>query len=117
MGNYKLNNTDLTLQPTTGAWVSRNSIGISGDGHAIYPALREYELRWDLISSTDLVQLQGFFNSMGVSGTVVATLPKYDSATGGFFSYSGCILRDLELGKYFETYFTDVKMLIAKIQV
>lgn len=113
---YKINGTDITLQPTTGKWVDRREMGISGDGHAVYPSLREFELKWELISAADLNQLNTFFASIGVTGSAVVELPKWAAPTWTFYAYSGCILREPEVSEYFEEHTTSVKMLVVRIQ-
>ena len=112
---YKINGTDITLQPTTGKWVDREQIGIDGNGRALYSALREFELTWGLVSASEFNQLKGFFDSIGSTGSVVATLPQYGASSYTFYDYTGCILREMEAGEYFEERITDTKLLIVKI--
>lgn len=116
MSYYRINNTNLLLQPTTGRWIPRESLGIDGNGHKIYPALREFELSWDLIDVASLKQLQDFFDNIGATGTVSVDLPTLKTATYGFTTYSGCVIQEPEYGVYFEEYPTSMKLLITKIR-
>ena len=98
---YKIGGTEITTQPTSGRWIPKQPIGIDGNGHAIYPGVREYELKWQLVNISDYNQLVGFFNSIGNTGTVVVDLPQFGAATYTFYSYSGCVLREPEANQYF----------------
>lgn len=113
---YKINGTTITLQPTEGNWVNRERVAVDGNQHPIYPALREFELKWDLVSASEFNQLLGFFNAVGTTGTAVVTLPKYGNASWLFYDYSGCVLSEPELGAYFETYGQSVKLLVSRIR-
>ncbi len=42
---YKIQGVEIQ-QPTSGQWVRRENLGINGLGNAIYPAVREFEMRW-----------------------------------------------------------------------
>lgn len=116
-GSYALAGTNLSLQPTSGRWLPQDEIGITGDGHSIYPAVREFELRWQLESPSDYNQLVGFFNNIQITGTIVADLPKYGASSYTFFSYSGCVMQQPELGQYFEQYINDVVLVLRNIQI
>lgn len=114
---YKINGVILSLQPTTGRWIPREELGRDGNGHPIYPSVYSFEMTWDLIGSDDFYQLVGFFDSMNVTGSVVVDLPKYRSATGGFYSYTGCVLSEPEPQEYFvDGYINSVKLLVTNIR-
>lgn len=117
---YKINDTQLTTQPTSGRWIPRESLGTDGNGHAIYPSLREFELEWDLIDLASSSQLQTFFDNAFVTGTVSVDLPKHNdsgvSGTSIFWQYSGCVLREPDFDRYFESNRTAVRLLIVKIR-
>src|SRR5512139_239587 len=98
---YKVGGTEISIQPTSGRWIPRDVIEYDGNGHPIYPRLREFELRWQLLDDTTTNQLQTFFNSVGVTGSVVVDLPKYGDSTYAFYAYSGCVLNEPEFGRYF----------------
>ena len=112
---YRFNATDLTLQPTSGRWLDRETLGIDGNGRAIYPPYREFELKWGLISVSEFQQLNNFFNAIGATGTVVATLPQYGASSYTTYDYSGCILRQVEAGEYFEEWIKDASLLVVRI--
>jgi hypothetical protein len=112
---YKINGTELATQPTSGRWIQRNSLGIDGSGHEAYSGVREYELRWQLISTTDYSQLQGFYDAVGNTGTLVIDLPKYGDSSYGFYSYTGCVIAEPYAADYFSTYQLDVLLSIRKI--
>jgi len=114
-GTYAINGTELTLQPTEGRWMPRESLGFTGDGHPDYVGVREFELTWQLISANDVNQLQNFFDALGITGTAVVDIPKYRDANYKFESYSGCTLSEPQMSSYFEKHETDVTLLIYGI--
>jgi len=109
------NGTVLNAQPSSHKWVAKTEIGVDGSGRGIYPLYREYELKWDFLSTDEFQQIYNFFLSIGQTGTIVATLPQFNAADYQFYSYSGTILREPEIGDYFQNYISDVKMLIVRI--
>lgn len=115
-GTYAINGTDLTMQPTEHSWVDRDSIGISGDGHSIYSAVREYRLVFNLQSASDMNQLVGFFNTVSTTGTIVACLPQWNSPFFIFANYSGCVLREPTFSNYFNEYAEQVTLVIGNIR-
>ena len=112
---YKINGTSITLQPESGEWADRNQIGIDGNGHAIYPSLREFQMKWSFMSASEFNQLKGFFDAVGTTGSAVVSLPKYGDTTYNFYDYSGCVLREPEAGEDFEQYVSGVQLLVVKI--
>lgn len=115
-GSYSINGTQLSLQPTTGHWVPQEELGITGDGHSVYPAVREFELKWVFDSPSDFNQLVNFFNSIQITGTVIFDLPAYGGSSYFFKSYTGCVVRQPEIGVYFEQFHSDIVMLVRNIQ-
>jgi hypothetical protein len=112
---YKINGTILSLQPTTGRWIDRDSIGADGNGHAVYSGKREFELRWGLMRTDEFNEIQGLYNAIGNTGSAVVELPQYAGSTWNFREYSGTVLREPEAGEFFEMTVTDVRLLIVKI--
>lgn len=112
---YKINGTDITIQPETGHWVDRESIGRDGNGRNVYVAPREFELKWGLISISEWSQLRTFFGSVGATGTAVVTLPKYSSSSYAYYDYSGCILNEPTVGEYFEEFVSDVRLVVSRV--
>ena len=113
---YKINGTDIALQPTSGKWITRSNLGYDGNGHPIYAPKRKFELRWGLISQEDRNQLQLFFDAVAVTGTAVVDLPEYRSTSYIFYSYSGCVINEPDIDEYFESYSTDMILLVTNIR-
>lgn len=116
VNDFKINGTSLTHQPTDHHWQERDSIGRDGNGRLIYPALREYELKWDFLDATEFNEIYTYFLAVGATGSVVASLPQYGNSTYQFYAYSGCILEEPEFSTYFENYYQGVRLLIARIR-
>lgn len=113
---YKVNGTEITTQPSDGNWVQRQSLGDDGNGHAIYPAPREFQMVWDIIDASSYNQLQGFYNAIGNTGTAVVTLPQYGSSTYQDYDYTGCVLQEPSYDRYFEQHYMGVKLLVLSIR-
>jgi hypothetical protein len=115
---YKINSTTILTQPTAGGWVARETLGVDGNGHAIYPSLREFEMVWDYIDLDTSHQLQDFYDTVSNTGTISVDLPLFNDvgATGTYQTYSGCVMREPEFGQYFEYHRGDVKLLIVRIR-
>ena len=114
-GTYAVNGTDFLMQPTTGRWLPRPLVGITGDGHPVYPQTREYELRWTLDTPADFDQMRLWFESCFITGTLVIDLPQWDSSTYTFRSYTGCVLYEPEQNVYFAEHHTDVVMIVGSV--
>lgn len=115
-GTYAFNNTDFLLPPTSGKWNQRDSLGIDGLGHSIYPAVRTFELTWALISTIDLKQIIDVYNTVSNTGTVVACLPKYGDTDYIFFNYSGVTMQEVSVEEYFQGYVQGVRLLLMNIR-
>ena len=113
---YKINGTELLLQPTTGKWLPRTELGRDGNGHPIYSALRDFEINWVLETPAQQNQLQAFFEAVITTGTASVDLPEYGAATYVFRTYSGCALAEPEQSQYFSENITDVKLLVLGIR-
>jgi hypothetical protein len=117
LNDLKINGISLPLQPSEHRWVDKDQIGTDGNGRAIYAVYREYELKWDFLSPDEFSTMNGYFLSIGQTGTANVDLPKYPpSSTYQFQTYSGTILRELTYSNYFENYYQGVKMMIARIR-
>lgn len=116
MNTFAFNGTLLTLQPTDHNWEARNQFGISGDGHPIYPLVRQYKLTWSLSSPSEFQQVLGFYNSINQTGTVSVDLPEWNSATYQFRTYSGCTLREPEFSNYYEGYYQEISLTVLNIR-
>ena len=114
-GTFAINGTDLPILPTTSGWVQRDSLGFTGDGHPDYVGVREYRMEWQLISMTEAAQLQGFFDTLGVTGTASVDLPKYNTAPYQYYTYSGTTLSEPQMDIFFEQHEVSVSLLIYGI--
>ena len=112
---YKVNGTDIPTQPTTGRWIPRTLLGVDGNGHGIYAGVREFELRWQASDPENVSQIQSWYDSVGNTGTLVVDLPYYLSGTYHFYSYTGCVLREPEIGNYFAGNHTNITLLVTNI--
>jgi hypothetical protein len=111
---FKINGIPFTYPPSTHHWVERNTLAFDGNGHPVYVLPRQYEMWWDWIDSAQFAQLIGFYNS--VSGTNCSVdLPTWNSATGGFSTYSAT-LREPTYTNSFEGHYGSVKFLVLNIR-
>ena len=115
-GTYAVQGTDLTLQPTTGKWLDRDMVGMDGAGHPIYPAVRMFEMTWQLISASDLSQAIGFYNQVQNTGTVAVDLPQWGATPFQFNRYSGCTLGEPSVNEFFLDHTTEVRLLVYLVQ-
>lgn len=116
MGQYKLNGVEFTTQPTTGRWLERTNQGLSGDGHPVYSAVREFEMRWNLLDQASVQQAQNWFEQT-ISGTVSLDLPNLYGASYAFQTYSGCVLYEPVRGAYFTEHTTEFVLVAGSIRV
>jgi len=112
---YRVNGTQLLIEPTSGRWLPREMFGLDGNGHPIYSALRQFEINFGMLSPAQQNQLQGFFDSVITTGTAVVELPEYGAPTYTFREYSGCVLREPEQEQYFVENISEVFLLITNI--
>ena len=113
---YRINGVALTLQPEEGAWKDRNILNLDGNGHPLYPAPRQFEMKWGLMSIAEFDQIYTFFLSQGVTGTSVVDLPRWHSVIYEDFSYTGCILQEPTIDKYNNTYMDGVRLVVTNIR-
>lgn len=112
---YAVNGTEFVIQPTTGRWIPQSAVGITGNGTPIYPSVRMFEIRWNLVTPEHANQIVGFFETIGFTGTANVRLPEYTSATYQFVYYSGCVLYQPEFGVYFAEHYQDIVMMVGMI--
>lgn len=113
-GTYAFNGVVLLQMPAEASWARRDVIGITGNGRPTYPALRQFEMRWEFMDMESYNQIQGFYDAIQSTGTVVVDLPKHAVTPYQFYSYSGCTLKEPEVGKFFEKHVSDVTLTILK---
>lgn len=112
---YRINGTDLLIEPTSGRWLPREQFGLDGNGHPIYSATRQYEINFGLLTPAQQHQLQNFFEEVITTGTAAVELPEYGANTYTFQVYSGCVLREPEQGRYYTEHIPEVRLLITNI--
>jgi hypothetical protein len=113
--SFGVNAVPFPLDPTEHRWVPRTPLGVSGFGHKIYPAVREFEMRFILSTTAEYWQLQQWFQNYS-TGTAIIDLPAY-AGSGYYFSrYSGCIVSEPEAGTYFNEHQTEMVLLISNIR-
>lgn len=115
-GTYSFDNVDFLLPPSNGSWKERPNYGIDGGAHPVYSSFRKFELEWDLMPMDAANQLINAYNVVGNTGTVVACLPKWNDPTFTFYNYSGCTMEEPVLGKFFQGFVQDVKLLILNVK-
>lgn len=113
--SYKINGTEFLIQPTTGRWLPRETIGVDGNGRQVYVGVRSFELKWQLIDTQTYNQLLGFYNAFSISGTASVDLPAYGNAYYGFTGYAGCVLDEPQIDVYFTEHHLNASMLITNI--
>ena len=113
---YKINGTDLLLQPSSGKWVDRDELDRDGNGHSIYPPVYNFELSWELMDLDSFYQLQGFYQNTLVTGSVVAELPDRYANSWSFKGYTGCIMQEPTRDNFWEEYVQGVKLLLVNIR-
>lgn len=115
-GTYAFNNVDFTLPPSEGKWVERTSYGVDGNAHTVYSQFRNFELSWDLISTSDAKNIIDVYNQFGTTGTVVSCLPKWGDVDFTFYNYSGTTLQEPTFDSYFQGYFQTGKLIIVNVK-
>lgn len=99
-----------------GRWTPRRPDDVSGEGRPIYPAIHQFQYRWQLMSMADLYTIRNEWQK-GVTGTTVLELPDLDAATYVFREFSGCHLQEPTIGAYFQEHVTDVVLVATNINV
>ena len=115
-GSFAVNGTNFLLPPTEYGWVTRDLIGVSGNAHPVYPAVRQFEMTWGFMDMASYAQLEGFYTAIQSTGTVVIDLPKFSTTPFQFQSYTGCTLKEPEVSKFFEQHVSGVNLLVIKIK-
>ena len=114
---YKINGTELTLQPTAGRWLPRRTIGLDGNGHFIYSSVYDFEMTWGIAGQDEWEQILSLFDAIHITGSAVVELPEYGASTYQFYAYSGCVVQEPQMSRYFDEHPTKVKLLVNKIRV
>ena len=113
---YKVNGTEIYIQPTSGRWLERTKIGFDGNGRPIFSPTRQFEMRWGILDASGTNQLQTWYDGIGATGTSVVELPKYSAPSYVFSEYSGCFVNEPEYNRFFAEHTTSVILLINNIR-
>jgi hypothetical protein len=73
-------------------------------------------MKWGLMSTVELKQLQDAYNVVANTGTLAWDLPEYSSAGYKFKTYSGTTMQEPEIGKYFVGWVEDVTLVIMNVR-
>lgn len=108
----------MTLQPSSGEWKNRDILAIDGNGHPVYPSVREFEMKWELITESEFAELQTFYDNLVITGSTTAEIPRYKPISGvyTFDVYTGCVIYEPEASQFFEMHRLNAKMLIVNIR-
>lgn len=109
------NGTILSAQPSEHHWVERDVIGTDGNGVNIYVAPREYELKYDFLDTDQWGEIYNYFLAQNVTGSIVASLPKWNTSPYVMYAYSGTIIREMTYEGWFQNYYQGVRLLIVRI--
>lgn len=109
------NGATLSNQPSEHGWMERDSVGTDGNGIPVYVAPRSYELKWDALDEDGWNEIYTYFTTMGVTGTIVASLPKWKGTNYQFQNYSGTVLREMTYDGWFMNYYRNVRLVISRI--
>lgn len=115
-GTYGINGVNLLLPPTEGNWVQRDMIGLDGNGRSIYPAVREFEMRWELMPVSALQQIINAQLSVANTGTLVVDLPQWGALDEIWYAYSGCFVQEPSVGPRFVDHYSNVRLIISNIR-
>lgn len=104
------------MLPTKASWQQREELGMDGNGHPIYPAVREFRIEWNLMHPTDAQQIKDAYNVVQNTGTVAFDLPDYTNPNYVFKCYSGCTIAEPEFDEYFMGYIINGKLTIYNVR-
>lgn len=110
-----LNGTPFLQQPTDHNWIERESIGVDGNGVSVLVAPRQYQMKWDFLDTDAFQDINNQYIAQGITGSVVVTLPTWVGNPYQFTNYSGCIIRELAFDNYFQNWYSNVRLLIVRI--
>lgn len=117
-GTFRINDTVLIDQPTVGRWIPREVYGVDGTGHPIHPALRSFEMSWELISSAGFAQLYDFYRDTSGTMFISCDIPRYADPNFLYVTHSGCVINEPQFGDTFYTdegYIPNVRLIISNI--
>lgn len=112
---FGINGSVFNQQPSDHHWVDREVIGTDGNGGNVYVAPRQYEMKWEMMDTDLFASINTYFNAQGVTGSLTVTLPKWAGNPYQFQNYSGTIIRELTHEGWFQNWYTNVRLLIVRI--
>jgi hypothetical protein len=113
-GTFAVFGTNIS-QPTSGRWSQRSQIGTDGNNKPVYPTVRDFEMAWNLMPTSELKTIIDY-SLASQTGTLVVDLPKWGDANYIFYSYSGTVSEEPSVGEYFSGYVLDVKWNLTNIR-
>lgn len=116
-GSFAVNGVNLSLQPSSFQWSELEILGRNGQGRALYPSKATFQMSWGLMSTSDFNQLVSLYDTVSATGTAVTDLPEWGNSDYYFKSYSGTLLDRPIAGEYFNTYVTEVRLIVTNIRV
>lgn len=113
---YKIDGISI-LAPTSGQWVPRRTIEITGEGRPIYPEVREFRLQWQLMPIDKFDEIYGAWETVQATGSNVVELPDILASSYVFREFSGCFVQEPSVGDYFQEHVRNVVLVVTNIQV
>lgn len=114
MTDIKINGHKLC--PTAVQWMPRSVLDVQGDNRPIYSPIHTVQLRWEFVNYEQWASAQDVFNLVQSTGTAVATLPGFPTATGSamaYQDYSGCVLGEPQVGQFFAESYPESMILVV----
>lgn len=114
---YAFNGVDLPIQPTSGQYGQRKSLGVDGNNVVIYEPIYSFTMTFDALTMSEFNQLYDFWQTVVNSGSISVDLPQKDADTYVFKTYTSCVVDEPTVGAFFQTYVSEVKILVRNITV
>jgi len=112
---YVINGNNIP-DPERAEWRPRRALGVAGDGHLVYPEVREFRMRWRLLPLDDLETLNDIYLG-STSGTSVVELPDPYGGSWTFREFSGVIVTEPTFGDYFQEHAQSVALVLTNIEI
>jgi len=111
---YKIGGIEI-LQPTSGQWIPRRPIDVTGEGRTIYAGVYEFELRWALMPMDKFNEIYDAYQEVAATGTLVVELPDFTQSSYAFREFSGVFVEEPRVGAYFQEHVSNVVLRITNI--
>lgn len=116
-GTFAIEGIKFKMLPTKAKWVQRKEVGVDGNAHSIYSAVRDFEISWNFMHPDDWAQIVSAYQSVQNTGTISFDLPEYGNPNLNYFKcYSGTVISEPEQGEYFMGWISDVSLLIYNVR-